>query len=1042
MKAGEAKHPITGAPIRIMRTGAQLWKDEKTLYWLRASSSDTSRDKYKAVETISTSLTNTDTTFIALLESTEATFEYLATPSAAKKSVILLPKETITSEKFPKSLTNVLCLEEIHLIFPHVVAPNQGQGQGSPSSAVFLLAQVLRYSYIVGAAPSEQYPSDKITYKGSEQPTQPPQLWLITQYYESDSSKRTREIRQCLDQNIQNPLIDKIILLNESTKGARVTSSKVEQVNNKRRLHYSDVFRYIYEKVPPNTLVAFANSDIYFDETLKHLWQVNMKGRFMALLRYDGQPPQLFGPRPDSQDAWIVHSDSIKAAPPSCLPNFEFPFGKNGCDNAIAYEMLRQKFVVVNPALTIRTHHLHASGVRTYQRTDVIEKPVFLYLDPTPIQDFESISKLTPYTHKTIEHETVDTTPNFQTEKAAKIFKQMIKPTSEEPWASLPAFKEPIRKFTDSFQTSTGLVYGYNHLIIESTEESKTAWANTKLSVLQAAAAANSSIAVPLDNDVAANTHKYMLFYLSRVLSVRKHVGPGCAFYGPETDIEWLRLFNWSESQLPLMNRKTTPQVFSKEIYSVSNRATIYKEDIDTLRSYLAGTFYRVEKEKARVTIITNKYEELLMDSLEAAGYEVKIYFPETESPQSAREVLSQTDILILFDTPEIMWLIPEGAQVIEFQEDDKPSNYAAKLSAACGHEHTIIPLTKMMEDKKKQTICAAVHSVLEGNTRALAAKPVLKIPINFEGLHAHAGDSFRELARMWGAKGLVDIQEVSGACGGIGAGATGPFCSITTKADGEVVLYDRPTYKWLNATATQPTQPTQQKMLVGNPAPERPTQKAWTFWARHPRILEVAAAMPYIPYKGRTNNCVFIGNIENQVQAERRQGVWKKACDFWRLNAQPQLTQAEYFTALATSKFSLCLAGFGNKCHREIESMAMGCVLLCAPEVDTENYVNPLKEGIHFFRVASAEHALDIIGSIDETRWQQMADACRIWYNENASVEGSFKVTMAAIKQFSRKSAAVGTTAIQSQGGLKFETLFSLGKGQQPSQNDVQTVH
>jgi hypothetical protein len=404
------------------------------------------------------------------------------------------------------------------------------------------------------------------------------------------------------------------------------------------------------------------------------------------------------------------------------------------------------------------------------------------------------------------------------------------------------------------------------------------------------------------------------------------------------------------------------------------------------------------------------------------------------------------------------MWLIPEGAQVIEFQEDDKPTNYAAKLSAACGHEHTIIPLTKMMEDKKKQTICAAVRSVLDGNKRAAAAKPLLKIPVNFEGLHAHAGDSFRELARMWGAKGFVDIQEVSGACGGIGAGATGPFCSITTKADGEVILYDLPTYKWLSATTTQTqptqTQQTQQKMLVGNPAPERPTQKPWTFWARHPRILEVAAAMPYIPYKGRTNTCVFIGNIENQVQADRRQGVWKKACDFWRLNAQPQLTQAEYFTALATSKFSLCLAGFGNKCHREVESMAMGCVLLCAPEVDTENYANPLKEGIHFFRVSSAEHALDIIQSVDEATWQQMSDACRSWYNENASVEGSFKVTMAAIKQFSRKSGAVGTTAIQSQGGLKFETLFSLGKGQQhiqqptqqptqqPHQNDVQTVH
>jgi len=1015
-----AKHPITGAPIRIMRTGAQIWKDAKTLYWLR------SQEQYNTVETVSTTLENTETTFIALLDTTDEVFEYLSTPSAAKKGTVLLPKETILSDRFPKTLTNILCLEELHLLFPHV---GSVPFDGTPQHAVFLFAQVLRYSYIVGAQPSEQYVSDKITYKDPS--TVPPQLWLITQYYESDSPKRTREIRHCLEQNIQNPLIDKIVLLNETGKGARITSSKVEQINNTRRLHYSDVFRYIYEKVPANTVVAFANSDIYFDNTLIHLWQVNMNGRFIALLRYEGSPPKLFGPRPDSQDAWIVLSDSVKAADPSCIMNFEFPFGKNGCDNAIAYEMLRQKFVVVNPALTIRTYHVHESGVRTYVRNDVIEKPVFLYLDPTPIQDFEAIS--TPSSnYKIIEHKELDTTPKFLNEKAEKIFTQMIqRGQTKEPWQTLPAIKEHVRKFTNSFQTLTGLVYGYNHLIIENTDEARDAWGKTRLSILQPAMPTDSSIAVPLSDEVAANPHKYMLFYLSRVLSVRKHIGGGHAFYGPDADLEWLRLFNWSESRLPLVNRKTTPQIFSKEVYSVSHRKTLYMEDIEALRSYLAGPFYRVDKDKLHVTIVSNKYEDILFDALEAEGHEVKIYSSETSTPQIAREVLSQTDVLILFDTPEIMWLIPEGAQVIEFQDDDKPSNYAATVSAACGHTHTIIPLTKALENNKKSTICSSVLSVITSSKSTDVAKPVLRLPVGLTGLHGHAGDSFRELARMWGAKGLVDIEETSDP--------GKPFCSLATKVDGEVILYDRPTYKWLVAYKQS-----NQKMLVGNPEPEKSTQKPWIFWGRHPRVLEVAAAMPLVPYKGRTNKCVFIGNIENNVQAERRQGVWKRACDFWRLNAEPQLTQAEYFTALATSKFSLCLAGYGNKCHREVESMAMGCVLLCAPEVDTKSYANPLKEGVHFFRVESAENALDIIASVDEATWQQMSDACRTWYTDNASVEGSFKVTMAAVKEFSRKTGRVGsatTAALAQRGGLKFETIFSLAKATE-QQNGEQTVH
>lgn len=1009
-----AKHPITGAPISIMRTGAQIWKDAKTLYWLR------SQEQYNTVETISTSLENTETTFIVLLDTTDEVFEYLSTPSAAKKGTVLLPKETILSDRFTKTLTNVLCLEEIHNLYPHI---GSNSFDGTPQHAVFLLAQVLRYSYIVGAQASEQYTSDKITYKDPS--TVPPKLWLITQYYESESSKRTREIRLCLEQNIQNPLIDKIILLNESSKGARITSSKVEQINNTRRLHYSDVFRYIYEKVPPNTIVAFANSDIYFDDTLRHLSQVNMSGRFIALLRYEGSPPKLFGPRPDSQDAWIVLSDSVKAADPSCLMNFEFPFGKNGCDNAIAYEMLRQKFVVVNPALTIRTHHVHESGVRTYIKNDVIEKPVFLYLDPTPIQDFEPISNLSSYNYKVITHEELCTTPNFLNEKAEKIFGQMIqRGGAKEPWQSLPAIQEPVRKFTNSFQTSTGLVYGYNHLVIENTDEARDAWGNTRLSILQPAALADSSIAVPISDEVARDPHKYMLFYLSRVLSVRKQLGGGHAFYGPDADLEWLRLFNWSESRLPIISRKSTPQVFSKEVYALSHRKALYMEDVEALRSYLAGPFYRVKKDKLHVTIVSNKYEDILFEALEAAGHEVKIYSSEASTPQVARDVLSQTDVLIIFDNPEIMWLVPEGAQVIEFQDDDKPTNYAATLSAACGHTHTIIPLTKSLENKKISTICSSVISVLASSSKGVdIVKPVLSIPVGLTGIHSHAGDSFRELALMWGAKGLVDIQETSDDAQ--------PFCTIRTRMDGEVILYDRPTYKWLGQS--------KKKMLVGNPAPEVPTQKPWIFWGRHPRVLEVAAAMPLLPYDQRTNSCVFIGNIENQVQAERRQGAWKKACDFWRLNSEPQLTQAEYFTALATSKFSLCLAGYGNKCHREVESMAMGCVLLCAPEVDTKSYANPLKEGVHFFRVESAESALDIISSIDEATWQQMSDACRTWYKENASVEGSFKVTTAAIKQFSRKTSA--STSMPQNGGLKFETLFSFAKATE-RQNGDQAVY
>jgi hypothetical protein len=92
------------------------------------------------------------------------------------------------------------------------------------------------------------------------------------------------------------------------------------------------------------------------------------------------------------------------------------------------------------------------------------------------------------------------------------------------------------------------------------------------------------------------------------------------------------------------------------------------------------------------------------------------------------------------------MWLVPEGAQVIEFQDDDKPTNYAATLSAACGHMHTIIPLTKMLEENKKTTICSSVLSVLTSITAIDSAKPVVKQSVGLTSIHSYGGLKFETL--------------------------------------------------------------------------------------------------------------------------------------------------------------------------------------------------------------------------------------------------------------------------------------------------------
>ena len=103
----------------------------------------------------------------------------------------------------------------------------------------------------------------------------------------------------------------------------------------------------------------------------------------------------MFGPRADSQDCWVVRTADVQARKEKlCGPALEFRFGQMGCDNAIALEMLRAKFVVSNPAQTLRTWHFHASEIRGYSKTDVLALPMFHYVQPTGVHDLDPVCRV------------------------------------------------------------------------------------------------------------------------------------------------------------------------------------------------------------------------------------------------------------------------------------------------------------------------------------------------------------------------------------------------------------------------------------------------------------------------------------------------------------------------------------------------------------------------------------------------------------------------------------------------------------------------
>jgi hypothetical protein len=261
---------------------------------------------------------------------------------------------------------------------------------------------------------------------------------------------------------------------------------------------------------------------------------------------------------------------------------------------------------------------------------------------------------------------------------------------------------------------------------------------------------------------------------------------------------------------------------------------------------------------------------------------------------------------------------------------------------------------------------------------------PLITLPEGFTGFHGHTGDSFREMVAMWRERGWVRTETSTDS----------PF--VWWGKPGDVLLYDRATWDWLTVA-----KPRYSALLAGNPDATIPANAVqWSFWARHPKQLESRVNEGIPTFKERTRTLVFYGKIENKVQEEHRSNALHEACDEFHMptvaGAAYAFSQHEYLERLATAKFGLCLAGFGPKCNREIECMALGTVPIVAPDVDMEKYANPPVPGVHYIHLASFNpiNARAVVEAMTEDQWTLMSAAAHQWWKDNASCEGLFTLT------------------------------------------------
>lgn len=220
------------------------------------------------------------------------------------------------------------------------------------------------------------------------------EIHVIMQYFVHANPERDAELKLTLRLLCEHPLITTVHLLNERIYDDLDHYSKIRQFLLGTRLKFKDVFQYLREHQVRGYYVII-NSDICFDETLANLRRsdLHVSKTMISQLRYEVLDMDrfateenkasvhcpLFGPRFDSQDTWILHSN--QAIPTRFEKLFNFHFGKPGCDNKMVYLMRMLGYNVVNDPAFVKTYHIHVSQDRNYTAKDLVPPP-YGYLGP------------------------------------------------------------------------------------------------------------------------------------------------------------------------------------------------------------------------------------------------------------------------------------------------------------------------------------------------------------------------------------------------------------------------------------------------------------------------------------------------------------------------------------------------------------------------------------------------------------------------------------------------------------------------------------
>jgi hypothetical protein len=1046
----KAINPKTGKPITIMRSAATITKTNRTVIWHPGAK----QNRWSVIITEDDPVEPADIVFLYGKPTEELKQKWVKWLVSRQEGALLIATPTWLEALRLNAATDssLLATTELYQRYPYL--PDLKETD-SKEAWVLSICQLMRFNRLIT---NKSMDNSAQIFKGlllqeqqqeqQEQEQSPPQVWLIQQYYQAPRKERAKELSQVLEKNINNPYIDKIVLLNEKIYDSQeLQSPKIQQVNIGHRLTYYDVLTYIKNDVPKDTIVVFSNSDIYLDNTLRQLYSLDLDKKFLALLRYDMPDDILFGPRADSQDTWILWSSSVDFD--VTQEEFGFNFGVPGCDNAITVAMLKKKFAISNPALSIKSYHVHASNIRNYVASDVLDKPIFLYVEPTAIQDYNIQTDL--ISHKT------PTWPKVTPRSFSRPIKCVDKTTAETICRMMSKSDNPnaapynystespnifnkaydtkgsqdnqLYTFTSTshspiFTMPAGIVCDYTNLFVGTNPVWKEEWSRAPLTILTNTIHVPEMAAVHFPQEIANSASQWFLRYLPNILKIYLHTDKNPEFIvsiHPDTQ-RALSILNWTtDKEVTMIPYLSDCQYVSETVYALTPPSfkEIPPENIDLLRTLLP----KKEKEQqdnntpqvvicAERTpdhILSHDYCNQLIKNIfhrkERANWNVVIV--DVNTPTETRlQALMRADLVIAaseseWDAADWCWLMQPDKTIAEVMPDTKPRGDHIHIAGAANLNYVLLGTKREPLPQQRQHLLEDVEKLIQQHmfSQSLRAEvpkahlPNIVLPSGkaLKGIYEHAGDTFREMVHIWQDRG---------------------YCTVEYREDtphvwwhsvGNVLLYDRPTMRWFN-------NPAYNLALFGNAIPEKPqkTDRLWSFWSRSPKAVEsiVATNKPLTQYEDRTIPSIFLGKIENGVQKERRTTHdWDSVIHTFHMPTDSsggpyKYSQEEYLSLLCQSRFGVCLPGFGPKCNREIEYFATGTVPIITPGIDISNYASKPKENVHYFTAKTPEDIKRLIETITPEKWTEMSIACRAWWRRYASAEGLFRLTWGIVNE------------------------------------------